>query len=167
MYKYIVTQPIGVSMCNTDQLLWDPCLWFYVGRLMWRCIFPICGRRMISFQFMMVLASFSTLSLVCDSADLKRMLREETNGENSENNYLHPLLDSRNSDAHRSSLQDDSRRDSQKYQHLCDTVTNTMHLNTRHEEFNPPFYVEKRCKQDLNSNRRSPTQVRLLRASDL
>lgn len=33
-----------------------------------------------------------------------------------------------------------------QYEHLCDTVTSTVHLNTPLEEFNPPFYVEKRCK---------------------
>lgn len=39
-----------------------------------------------------------------------------------------------------------------QYEHLCDLETSTVHLNTRHLEYNPPFYVEVRCKRPLSPN---------------
>jgi hypothetical protein len=49
-----------------------------------------------------------------------------------------------------------------QYEHLCETVMKTVHLNTNNEEYNPPFYVEVRCKQPEQSHSYSTVQVRQL-----
>lgn len=46
-----------------------------------------------------------------------------------------------------------------RYEHLCETVMKTVHLNTETEEYNPPFYVEVRCRQPEQTHSYSSVQV--------
>lgn len=45
------------------------------------------------------------------------------------------------------------------YEHLCETVTKTVHLNTDSEEYNPPFYIAVRCRNPHDSGSFSNVQV--------
>ena len=50
------------------------------------------------------------------------------------------------------------------YEHLCDSETNTIQLNTDTYEFNPPFYVETRCRHLFENGRRVIGHIQVSRA---